>query len=395
VWVHAASVGEATSVLSLMQRIIEERPGVTILATTGTVAAARLLETRLPEGVRHQFVPIDLPKPVERFLDHWRPDLAIWIESELWPNLVLATHRRGVPMLLLNARLSDRSLARWRALPGAIMPILQAFSLCLAQDEVQMQRFRRLGAPAVASVGDLKGAAEPLAADPAVLAELRQRADTRPLWLAASTHTGEEEIIAAAHRQVARSHPGLLTIIVPRHPVRGPAIAELLRSNGLRVARRAAGEPIMGNTDVYLADTLGELGLFFRLAGIAFIGGSLVGKGGHNPFEAARLDCAILHGPDMANCAAMAEALAAAAASETVRDAETLAVAVVGLLNDPHLRDARAAAAQRVAASGYRALDAVLDRLAPWLDSLAPRQAIELSPAECRRPALHHADARP
>jgi 3-deoxy-D-manno-octulosonic-acid transferase len=298
-------------------------------------------------------------------------------------------------MLLLNARLSDRSLARWRALPGAIRPILQAFSLCLAQDEVQMQRFRRLGAPAVASVGDLKGAAEPLAADPAVLAELRQRADTRPLWLAASTHTGEEEIIAAAHRQVARSHPGLLTIIVPRHPVRGPAIAELLRSNGLRVARRAAGEPIMGNTDVYLADTLGELGLFFRLAGIAFIGGSLVGKGGHNPFEAARLDCAILHGPDMANCAAMAEALAAAAASETVRDAETLAVAVGGLLGDPHLRDARAAAAQRVAASGYRALDAVLDRLAPWLDSLAPREAIELSPAECRRPALHHADARP
>jgi 3-deoxy-D-manno-octulosonic-acid transferase len=394
-WVHAASVGEAGSVLALMQRIAQERSRITILATTGTVAAARLLETRLPAGVVHQFVPVDLPRPVERFLDHWRPDLAIWVESELWPNLVLETHRRGIPMLLLNGRLSERSMARWRLLPGLIRPMLGAFALCLAQDELQGKRFRRLGARSVASVGDLKAAAPPLAADPAAFDELQRQIGSRPVWLAASTHAGEEEIAAAAHHLIANSHPGLLTIVAPRHPVRGELIANMLQGRGLRIARRARGEPIAPDTDVYLADTLGELGLFFRLAGIVFIGGSLAGKGGHNPFEAARLDCAILHGPDMANCAAMAEALAAARASETVRDAESLGRAVTRLLDEPELRTARAAQAQRVAAAGSGALDAVLDRLAPWLDELARATPADHMPADRRRVASGRADARP
>ncbi len=392
VWIHTASVGEATSVLALMQRLVKERTGITILATTGTVAAARLLDNRLPEGVIHQFVPVDLARPVERFLDHWHPDLAIWVESELWPNLVFATQRRDIPMLLVNARLSARSQARWRLLPGLIRRMLQGFALCLAQDATQAERFRRLGAPEAASAGDLKAAAAPLAANPAALGELRRQIGVRPLWLAASTHAGEEEIATAAHRRLADAHRGLLTIIAPRHPVRGLAIAEQL--GGLRVARRAAGEAITVDTEIYLADTLGELGLFFRLAGIAFIGGSLVGKGGHNPFEAARLDCAVLHGPDMANCAGMADALAAAGAAETVRNAATLAEAVGQLLADPRLRAVRAAAAARVAAAGGGTLDAVLDRLAPWLDALAPLVAAELPAPERRRVALGHADAR-
>jgi 3-deoxy-D-manno-octulosonic-acid transferase len=379
--------------LALMQRIIEERPGIAILATTGTVAAARLLDSRLPAGVIHQFVPVDLPHPVEHFLDHWQPDLAIWVESELWPNLVFATQCRAIPMLLVNARLSASSQARWRLLSGLIRRMLQGFALCLAQDQTQAERFRRLGASEVASVGDLKAAAAPLAADPVALAELRRQIGARPLWLAASTHAGEEEIAAAAHRRLAEARRDLLTIIAPRHPVRGPAIAERLRAGGLRVARRVAGEAIGAETEIYLADTLGELGLFFRLAGIAFIGGSLVGKGGHNPFEAARLDCAILHGPDMANCAGMADALAGAA--ETVRDAETLAHAIGRLLADPRLRTARAAAAAQVAAAGGGTLDAVLDRLAPWLDALAPLVAAELPAPKRRRVALGHADARP
>jgi 3-deoxy-D-manno-octulosonic-acid transferase len=392
-WIHTASVGEATSVFALMQRLVEERPGIAILATTGTVAAARLLDSRLPAGVIHQFVPVDLPHPVEHFLDHWQPDLAIWVESELWPNLVFATQCRAIPMLLVNARLSASSQARWRLLSGLIRRMLQGFALCLAQDQTQAERFRRLGASEVASVGDLKAAAAPLAADPVALAELRRQIGARPLWLAASTHAGEEEIAAAAHRRLAEARRDLLTIIAPRHPVRGPAIAERLGAGGLRVARRVAGEAIGPETEIYLADTLGELGLFFRLAGIAFIGGSLVGKGGHNPFEAARLDCAILHGPDMANCAGMADALAGAA--ETVRDAETLAHAIGRLLADPRLRTARAAAAAQVAAAGGGTLDAVLDRLAPWLDALAPLVAAELPAPKRRRVALGHADARP
>jgi 3-deoxy-D-manno-octulosonic-acid transferase len=372
VWLHAASVGEAASLLALIERLVAERPALEILLTTGTVAAAQFVGDRLPRHARQQYVPVDLPGAVERFLAHWRPDLAIWVESELWPNLVLATARRETPLLLVNARLSVRSLARWRRLPRLIRPVIRAFDLVLAQDGVQAERYRRLGASPVAVAGDLKSAAPPLAADPAALAALRAEIGERPVWLAASTHPGEEEIAAAAHLRIARDHPGLLTIIAPRHPVRGAAIEAMLRARGLAVARRSASAAIRPDTDIYLADTLGEMGLFFRLAGIAFIGGSLVGKGGHNPFEAARLDCAVLHGPDMANCAAMAGPLDKAGAALTVGDAAELAAAVTRLLADPAERTARAASAAQVAASGGGALDAVLQRLAPWLDRLAP-----------------------
>ncbi|MFI4947510.1 MAG: 3-deoxy-D-manno-octulosonic acid transferase [Alphaproteobacteria bacterium] len=384
VWLHAASVGEASSVLALIERILAERPGIEVLITTGTVAAAALLHGRLPLRARHQFVPVDLPRAVERFLDHWHPDLAIWVESELWPNLVLAIHRRGIPMLLANARLSAGSQARWRVLPGLVRPVLQSFALCLAQDEMQAERFRRLGASPVASVGDLKAAAAPLAVDPAALDALRHAVGARPVWLAASTHSGEEEIAAAAHGRIARDHPGLLTILAPRHPVRGPGVAAMLRARGLRVARRSQGEAIAADTDIYLADTLGELGLLFRLAGIAFIGGSLVRKGGHNPFEAARLDCAVLHGPDMANCAAMAGALDAGGAAQTVSDAASLAAAVSRLIADPAERARRTELGAQIAAASTGALDAVLDRFAPWLDALAPI-ATPPMPAAARR----------
>jgi 3-deoxy-D-manno-octulosonic-acid transferase len=395
IWVHAASVGEAGSVLAPVERILVERPAVELLITTGTVAAARLVQTRLPPRARHQFVPVDLPRAVERFLDHWHPDLAIWVESELWPNLVLATHRRGIPMLLANARLSARSVARWRVLPGLVRPVLEAFALCLAQDEVQAERFRRLGALAVACVGDLKAAAAPLPADPAALAALRHEIGARSVWLAASTHAGEEDIVAAAHRRIAQDHPGPLTILAPRHPVRGPAIAAMLRAWGLRIARRSAGEAITADTDVYLVDTLGELGLFYRLSGIALIGGSLVRKGGHNPFEAARLDCAVLHGPDMANCAAMAGALDAAGAALTVGDAASLAGAVSRLIADPAERQARAQAAAQIAAASGGALDAVLDRFAPWLDALARMSTAAIAVLPRRAVSHAGADARP
>ena len=394
VWLHAASVGEASSVLALIERILAARPGIEILITTGTVAAAALLHGRLPKRARHQFVPVDLPRAVDSFLDHWHPDLAIWVESELWPNLALATHSRGIPMLLANARLSAGSLARWRVLPGLVRPVLEAFALCLAQDEVQAERFRWLGASPVASVGNLKAAAAPLAVDRAALEALREAIAGRPVWLAASTHPGEEEIVAATHERIARDHPGLLTIVAPRHPVRGPAVAAMLGARGLRVAQRSQSEALGADTEIYLADTLGELGLFFRLAGIAFIGGSLVKKGGHNPFEAARLDCVVLHGPDMANCAMMAGALDAGGAALGVTDAASLASAVSLLIADPTERSRRAAAGARIAKASTGALDAVLDRFAPWLDVLAP---IVAEPPAAALPTTSRvrADARP
>jgi 3-deoxy-D-manno-octulosonic-acid transferase len=373
VWVHAASIGEATSVLALIERMLDERPGLDILLTTGTVAAARLLEPRLPHGARHQFVPADLPGAVTRFLDHWQPDMAIWVESELWPNLVLMTHRRDIPMVLLNARLSARSHARWSLWSGLARPMLGSFALCLAQDEAQGARFRELGAGEVSSVGDLKSAAQTLPTDPAALGELRRQLGDRPRWLAASTHEGEEEIALAVHRWIATAHAGLLTIIAPRHPARGDEIAALAEAEGLTVARRSYGDPITPDTDIYLADTFGELGVLYSLAGIAFIGGSLVDKGGHNPFEAARLDCAVLIGPYTANCAAMTGALVAAGAAEPVQDADALADAVARLLDDAALRGQCARSGARVAAAGLGTLDAVLQRLAPWLDPIAPR----------------------
>ena len=376
IWIHAASNGEAVSMLSLIDRLLVERPGLSVLVTTGTVTSARLLAHRLPaDRAWHQYVPVDRPAYVRRFLDHWRPDLALWVESELWPNLVSETDRYGIPLLLLNGRMSLRSFQGWQRVPGLIGPLLASFELCLAQDEAQAERFRRLGAAAAASVGDLKTAAAPLPYDESELARIAAAAADRPLWLAASTHEGEEEAAADAHRALQRERPGLLTIIAPRHPARAEAIMAMLNQRGLNVARRGQDDPLDSTTDIYLADTLGELGLFYRLAGIAFIGGSLTPKGGHNPLEAALLDCAILHGPDMSNCAAMSYSLAAAGATVTVHNAEELAAEIRRLLNDPVERAARAAAAAGVAADNRAVLDAVLKRIAPWLDRLSAHAA--------------------
>lgn len=373
VWVHAASVGEAVSMLALIDRLLARYPTLSVLVTTGTVTSAQLLATRLPPGrACHQYVPVDRPADVARFLDHWRPDLALWVESELWPNLVAATRARRVPLVLLNGRMSERSFKGWQRLPGLIAPLLASFDLCLAQDQVQADRLIRLGAAGAISVGDLKAAAAPLPASETELERLAAQMAGRPRWLAASTHEGEEDAAAAAHRALRASHRGLLTIIAPRHPGRADSIGASLGAGGLTVARRSRGEAITAATDIYLADTLGELGLFYRLAGIAFIGGSIARKGGHNPLEAALLGCAVLHGPDMRNCAAMTQALAAAGAALVVADAAALAAAVGRLLDDAAERDALAAAATGVATGNAAVLDAVLRHLAPWLERLVP-----------------------
>ncbi len=372
-WMHAASVGEAVSLLSLIDRLSRERPTLNLLVTTGTVTSARLLESRLPaDQARHQFVPVDRPLYVRRFLDHWRPDLAIWVESELWPNLVAATQARGIPTVLLNGRMSQRSYERWRRWPGLITPLLGRFALCLAQDSAQAARLNELGARGAGTVGNLKSAAAPLPADAHELARLGGEIDARPRWLAANTHPGEEEAAAAAHRKLQPRHPDLLTIIAPRHPGRAGDIAAALRSQGLTVARRSQGETITPDVAVYLADTLGEMGVFYRLADIAFIGGSLTPMGGHNPLEAALLGCAILHGRDMSNCIATVEELAAAGGATAVGGVDELAGALDRLLADPIERRRRGRAAGAVATRDNGVLDNVLGRLAPLLDAIAP-----------------------
>lgn len=367
VWLHAASIGESLAILPLLEALANTRPGLQTLITTGTVTSARLLAERLPAGARHQFAPVDRPAAWRSFFDHWRLDLALLIESELWPNLMLEAERRDVPLALLNARMSERSYQRWRRLPGTAAQLLAKLDLCLAQSDQDGDRLLALGANRVRNVGNLKHAAPPLPADPMALEWLRTAIGARPSWVAASTHPGEDEQIIEAHRRLARQLPTLLTVIVPRHPERGDAIAALLREHGLQVARRSNADPIGADGAVYLADTLGELGLFYRIAMVAFIGGSLVPHGGQNPLEAARLGCPVLLGPHTWNFAEMTAALERQGGARRVGDFDELAAVLGELLLDQRGRERMAAQARSAALSQGDVLQTTMDALGPLL----------------------------
>jgi len=373
IWVHGASVGESLTMLPLIERLLQAGPELNVLVTTGTVTSANLLRDRLPPGAFHQYVPVDRRTYVTRFLDHWRPDLVLWAESEFWPNLVTEPAARGIPMILVNGRISPESFAGWRRYPGLIGTLLAGFTLCLAQAEQDAERLRALGAPAVKNAGNLKYAVPPLPADAAELGTLKSAIGERPCWLAASTHPGEERLLSEVHRDLKAAHPGLLSVIVPRHPERGPAIAQELSALGLNVARRATAEPVSEATDIYLADTLGELGLFCRLCPVVFMGKSLVDLGGQNPLEPARLGRAVLFGPHMWNFPEITEKLVAAGGGRTVTDAAELAAALGGLLADEAAGRRQGDRALEVAESEAHVLETVIDELRPFTDVLGQR----------------------
>jgi len=360
-WLHGASVGEMQSLLALIAALAKREPELNFLVTTGTVTSARLLAQRRPARVLHQYLPLDRRAWVQRFLDHWRPDFALWAESEFWPNLLSAAAARGIPMALVNGRLSARSLARWRWAPALIGPVIGAFHVALAQDEAQAQRLAALGARSPQSLGNLKFAAAPLPADETALAALRDAVAGRDIWLAASTHPGEEAIVAAAHRALKPRRPALLTLIAPRHAERGAAIAAELRAAGLSLAQRSRGEAINAATDIYLIDTMGELGLFYRLAPVVFVAGSYRWQG-HNPIEPALLGAAIVSGPQVANFqdifARMAKADAVALAAES-----DLAGAVDKLLGQPQAAAGQAHAFAQAEGAGI--LERVVAALEP------------------------------
>lgn len=368
-WLHAASVGEGMAVLPLLHRLAAERPDLQVLLTTGTVTSAQALAPLLPPTARHQFVPVDLPQAVDRFLRHWRPDLGIWTESEFWPGLMAKAQAIGMPTLLIQGRVSAASARRWRRAGSPIGRLLGGLRLCLAQSAADAARLQALGAPDVRHLGNLKWAAPPLPADEAELARLRAALGGRPVWLAASIHPGEEAAVAATHRHLAAAHPGLLTLVVPRHPPRAAEFAATFRAAGIGAGLRSAGAA-PGAAPLYLADTIGELGLWYRLAPLAFIGGSLVPHGGQNLLEAARLDCAILHGPHMANFAELAAGLAAAGGARQVADAASLPLAAASLLDGPE-RAGMVRAARDYAAGGAQVLEAVLAALRPFLPPAA------------------------
>jgi 3-deoxy-D-manno-octulosonic-acid transferase len=365
IWIHCASVGEMLAVIPLIERIRDKE--FNVLCTSGTVTSASLAEVRLPPGTIHQFVTLDAARFTRRFFDHWRPDLALFVESDLWPNLILTTARRGTPLILVNARLSENSFKRWRRIPGAISALLRCFDLCLAQSAAHAGRYRDLGAPRVTTTGNLKLDVPEPPADPDKLAALKEAVAGRTIIVGASTHAGEETMLIEAHRRLRGSFPRLLTIIAPRHPDRGPGIIEIAHAADLEAKQRSRGDLPAADTDVYVADTLGELGLIYRLAPIVFVGGSLASHGGQNPIEPIKLGAAILHGPHIWNFAEIYAALDKAHGAEQVADVGKLAVRVGAWLKDADERIAVVAAAKETVATLGGALDRTLAALEPYL----------------------------
>ncbi len=346
VWVHAASVGEATAVFHLIEKLKGERPDLNILLTTGTVTSANLARARLPDGVIHQYVPLDAPDFMRRFFDHWQPATIILTESEIWPNMINEARIRDIPLVLVNGRISSRSFRRWRKQMRTANPLFSSLDLVLAQNDGYAGSFERLGSRNVIAGGNLKMDAPPPPVKEPAVRKFRQAIGKRPVFLAASTHTGEDEIVADAHASLRKDFPDLLTIIVPRHPERGGAICTMLNGKDLTCAQRTKSDVPKPEDEVFVADTIGELGLFYALAPVAFIGGSLVPHGGQNPIEAIMLDTVVLTGPKVHNFEEAYAALLNSEACIEVENEKELTDQVRSLLRDPKGREELNARAQ-------------------------------------------------
>jgi 3-deoxy-D-manno-octulosonic-acid transferase len=370
IWVHGASVGEFIAVLPLVERICAQ--GFTVLMTTGTVTSAELAQKRLPVGALHQFIPLDMPSFVARFLDHWQPDLALFVESDLWPNIILNASARKIPMVLVNGRISVRSYHRWRRFPRTIATLLRRFDLCLVRSRDDEERFGALGAPRIGITGNLKFDVPALPVDAGKLDALTGAIAGRIVVTAASTHPGEEGVIVDAHRRLRAAHPDLLTIIAPRHPHRGAEVGEIVAAGKLRATLRSRGALPGGDTNVYIFDTLGELGLVYGIAPIVFMGGSLVPHGGQNPIEAIKFGAAILHGPHVSNFADIYEDLGRDGGAVTVSDAGGFTSQIGAWLYDGVARDAVAARGQHYVDKHSGALDRTLSALEPYFTRFRP-----------------------
>ncbi|MDX2274759.1 MAG: 3-deoxy-D-manno-octulosonic acid transferase [Hyphomonadaceae bacterium] len=375
VWLHGASVGESGVAVELAEALGARDDRLSFLITTGTLTSAARVARRMPARTRHAFAPLDRADCVRRFLNHWRPDLGVFVESELWPNLILESQRAGVKLALVNARMSPGTIRRWKSWASAARRLSSAFALTLAADARTADALSALRGEAVESPGNLKLAADPPIVDLEARAVLEREIGARPVWVAASTHGGEDEIALAAHRDLRKDHPDALLIIAPRHPERGEEIAWL--ADG--APRRSLAQPI-GDASVYIADTLGELGLFYAIAPAALVAGSLLPHlKGHNPAEAAKLGAAVVTGPHVESFQDVFDALFAAKAALRVSNAEDLASAIALLWRDDALRARLVAAANDVFAQGASALDVTADKLVALLPARAIAQAANAS----------------
>ncbi|MEL6585927.1 MAG: 3-deoxy-D-manno-octulosonic acid transferase [Pseudomonadota bacterium] len=373
IWLHAASVGESVSVLEMIRRMGEERPDLSFLITSGTVTSAEVLAGRLPPDTIHQFVPLDVRPWVRRFLDHWRPDLVVLAEGEIWPGLLHEVKARGTPVALINARMTARAHGRWRRWArGAARGLMRQIDQVQAQDQSTAIRLLSLGLPEdrLEVTGTLKEGSSALPHDEDERVRMAEALAGRPCWLAASTHEGEEAGAAEAHAQARRSWQKLVLVLAPRHPERADEIVSNLRLEGWRVAQRSKAEALTSDVDVYVADSVGEMGLWYRLCSVSFVGGSLVPVGGHNPFEPAALGSAILHGPEVTNFADIYARLTEAHAAREVKDWDDLGTTLAAVL-EPDEAAKLAHAAWEVCSAGADVTERAMDLLFAMLDGVA------------------------
>lgn len=374
VWFHAASVGETTAVIPLIREV--SRRGIAVVLTTGTTTSARVAAERLGARVIHQYVPLDFKPAVARFLDYWEPDLAIIAESEIWPMTIVELGQRHIPQVLVNGRLSDRTFSRWKKRPWLADALFENLALVIAQSDLDADRFRTLGALPVMVSGNLKVDTDAPPHDGHVLKRYSQQIRDRKTWAAISTFEGEENAAGIVHRAL-KERTGLLTIIVPRHPERCDAIEAMLNAKGLTVARRTRNDPITPETDIFLGDTIGEMGLYLRLTEVAFVGRSLFGEGGQNPLEPAMLGCAILSGGNVQNFRDTYQMLAKNGSAKIIRDVEMLAKGVNYLLVNDEVRRKMIDAGLETVHEMRGALSATIRGLEPYINPLTVKARLQ------------------
>lgn len=377
-WIHAASVGEAQSALILIDALGHRSPGLNILVTTGTVTSASLMERRLPSFAFHQYAPIDHPAWVGGFLDHWKPGFALWMESELWPNTLLELQRREIPCALVNARLSDCSFRNWSFAKGAAARIISCFRLILAQTQKDAEHYRALGARNIVVSENIKYSAAPLPHDTLALSALKLAVGERRAWVYASTHAGEEALACRVHKALKEKIPELLTIIVPRHPQRREDIAGVCFEHGLKFTMRSNNTALpVAHDDIYVADTLGELGLFYTLCDVAFIGRSFSddGGGGHNPIEAAQLGCAVMTGPNNQFQRQIYDDMRSENAVIEAHGEEEFIAELGHLLTDPQALASAKEKTRAFVARKAHVIEDVLERLSPFFQIPENRDA--------------------
>ena len=368
IWFHGASVGESVSMLPLINRLLETSEDTHVMVTTGTTTSAEIMGKRLPERAFHQYITIDNPAFTKRFVKYWQPDLVLWFESDFWPAMLSTIKKKNIPLILVNGRISNKSFKRWQQFDFICKELLGCFTFCLGQSEEDAYRLRVLGAKNSACLGNLKFAGLPIPVDEEKKAEITKQIGNRRIFCISSTHENEEYLLGKHCKRLFEKHPDVLVLIAPRHPQRGEEIKKQLTDLGLTVSLRSANEKITAKTQVYIADTIGELGIWYGISPIVFIGGSLVPHGGQNFMEPSRLKDAVIVGPYMHNFTEAMQRAQKANAIIQVNDAEEVMDTVIQLFDNKDLLEAKQSLAYNWASGEAKVLDGIVEKVKGYIN---------------------------